>query len=61
MRYIDAGIAQGIWEPWMLEHWERCPECRETDSREIPQRPVLKDIKDMSIEELIDVVREAGF
>lgn len=41
MRLIDAGDGQCGWEPWMLEHWLRCPECAATQARELPQQPKL--------------------
>lgn len=41
MQLIDAGDRQRSWEPWMLEHWQRCPECAATQERELPQPPKL--------------------
>lgn len=35
MRLIDAGDGQQGWEPWMFEHWLRCPECAGTQAREL--------------------------
>ena len=28
MKRIDANIAPETWEPWMVEHFNRCPDCR---------------------------------
>jgi len=36
MRRIDAGIAPRSWEPWMVEHFNCCPDCA------IEFRPVIE-------------------
>lgn len=54
MRKIDSGIFPSSWEPWIVEHFNRCPDCRAADSREVPRARALKAIEGMTIPELID-------
>ena len=39
MKLIDANRNQHLWEPWMLRHWLRCPDCAAARNRELPETP----------------------
>jgi hypothetical protein len=44
MQAIDAGTKFHLWEPWMLEHWQKCPDCVRTQSRALPPAPPMFDV-----------------
>jgi ATP-dependent Clp protease ATP-binding subunit ClpA len=44
MQAIDAGTKVHLWEPWMLEHWQKCPDCVQTQSRALPPTPRAFDV-----------------
>lgn len=44
MQAIDAGTKVHLWEPWMLEHWQKCPDCVQTQSRALPPTPRTFDV-----------------
>jgi len=44
MQAIDAGTKFHLWDPWMLEHWQKCPDCVRTQSRVLPSVPLVFDL-----------------
>ena len=44
MKQIDAGLRPELWEPWMLMHWQRCPDCAAS------RMCILQDRQELDVE-----------
>jgi len=53
MQLIDGGRRRELWEPWVVAHWRRCPDCAFTEptfAEDVPppaQEPEPTPIEDL--------------